>query len=164
MSVEFSYASSIIAVETLEANVPAARPSNAQVRHDLYNTVLTAQAAEECAFFEVQLTGGDGAIDFTALPSTNGREVDGTGLLVKALKFMAPETNAEPVAIEAGESDGLDLGVTVGALEPGGEITLLFPIGVEVKADEKILDLTGDTNEKLQVAVLLVEPPAGEPE
>lgn len=159
MSVQFSYASSIISTETLETNVPAARASNAQVRHDLFNTVLTNQQAEECAYFVAALTAGSGAIDFTALPGTNGRSVDGTGLLAKVIKFRAPDTNAGPMAIKKGVSDGLDIGTQIEALPPGGEVTLKFPAGVEVKADEKILDLTGTGTDTLEVAVVLVEPP-----
>ena len=114
MSVELTYAATVTVVETLEDNVPAATGANRKVRHDQFNgaaglTASTTPPVTKVAAFEKALSAGAATIDLTNLTGTNGATVDGTGLKVQVLKIKNKATNANPITIKTGLTDGYDL-------------------------------------------------------
>ena len=163
MSVTANYLSNVTVNETLTTGVPAANASNAIIVHDQYNSnqALTATSTvpvTKVAAFEQDLTGGAATIDLTSLTGANGVTVDGTGLKVQVIKFIAKAANANVLYVDVGASNGYDL---LGAsmylgLQPGQEITIYGNDATpDIATADKTLDLTGTGTQGLKVIVVM---------
>ena len=110
------------------------------------------------ALFQQALTGGAATIDLTALDGLNDKAVNGTGLRVQILRLRAPSSNANPITVAKGASNGYDgfgAGFSV-TLQPGAEATLLTrDAGGDIAAGNKTLDLTGTGAQALDVEIIM---------
>jgi len=163
MSVAATVTSGLTVVETLGGNRPFAADAKAKVTHDQLNTVAalgaaTSPPATAVAAFQAAMTGGAATIDLTDLLGTNDLPVDGTGLRVQAVKVRNPGTNANPITISKGASNGYNgFGADFSlALTPGAH-ALLFPndAGSDIASNNANLDLAGTGSQALDVEVLL---------
>ena len=160
-SIAVTYKVQTTVVETLGTNVPAA--SVKEVTHTLFNTTKTLNGASTPpvtlhAAFEKALSGGAATIDLTALVGTNNLAVDGTGLRVQVLRVRNPATNANPITIGKGASNGYaGLGASFSlALAAGAEAVILGnDAGSDIGSGNKTLDLAGTGSQALQVEIVL---------
>lgn len=109
------------------------------------------------ANFQKALSGGAGTIDFRALPTPEAGTIDLNGLKVQIVKFRNPNTNANPITIVEGASNGLALfGAAFSiTLQPGQEIqAYLAEAAPDVSATDKTIDLTGTASQALDVQVV----------
>jgi len=110
------------------------------------------------ALFQQALTAGAATIDLTALDGLNDKAVNGTGLRVQLLRLKAPSSNANPITVAKGSSNGYDgfgsvFSVT---LQPGAEVTILTnDAGSDIGAGNKTLDLTGIGSQALDVEIIM---------
>jgi hypothetical protein len=163
MSVEVTYAATATVVETLEDNVPAATAPNRKVRHDQYNGAATLSASTtppvtKVAVFEKALAAGAATIDLTALTGTNEATVDGTGLKVQVLKIKNKSTNANPITIKVGLTDGYQLaGANFEAqISPGQEFLFYGNDATpDIGAAAKTLDLAGTGSQAAEVLIVM---------
>ena len=164
-SVSLSYTGALTVIETLDqALVPDAADANRKITHNAYNTNglslsgSTTPPVSLCASFVKALSSGTGTIDLTALVGTNGVAVDGTGLKVRAFKFINPATNANPITIKFGAANPYNL---LGAswqivLAPGQEAQSYLKDGAPVVGSgAKNIDLSGTGTQALQCQVVL---------
>jgi len=163
MSVTVTYLAKVTAVETLETNVPAAAAANRKVTHSLFDTSKTLDGSSTppatlVAAFEKALAAGVATIDLRALVGTNNVPVDGNGLRVQVLRIRAKSTNANPITIAKGASNGYD-GFGAGfslTLAPGAEQQLFTNDGGgDISGTNKTLDLTGTLTQALEVEIIL---------
>ncbi len=163
MSVELTYAATVTVVETLEDNVPAATGANRKVRHDQFNgsaglTASTTPPVTKVAAFEKALSAGVATIDLTNLTGTNGATVDGTGLKVQVLKIKNKATNANPITIKTGLTDGYELGGAnfEAQISPGQELTFYGNDATpDIGATTKNLDLSGTLSQAAEVILVM---------
>jgi hypothetical protein len=110
------------------------------------------------ALFQQALAAGAATIDLTALDGFNDKAVNGTGLRVQLLRLRAPSSNANPITVAKGVSNGYDgfgsaFSVT---LAPGAEATILTnDAGSDIGAGNKTLDLTGTGAQALDVEIIM---------
>ena len=163
MSVELTYAATATVVETLEDNVPAATATNRKVRHDQFNGAATLSASTtppvtKVAAFEQALVGGLATVDLTNLAGTNGATVDGTGLKVQVLKIKNKATNANPITVKTGLTDGYQL---AGAnfetqLSPGQEFLFYGNDATpDIGTTAKTLDLSGTGSQAVEAIIVM---------
>jgi len=110
------------------------------------------------ALFQQALTAGAATIDLTALDGFNDKAVNGTGLRVQLLRVKNPATNANPITVAKGASNGYDgLGAAFSVtLQPGAEATFLTnDAGGDIAAGNKTLDLTGTGSQALDVEIIM---------
>ena len=110
------------------------------------------------ALFQQALAAGVATIDLTALDGLNDKAVNGTGLRVQILRLRAPSSNANPITVAKGASNGYDgLGSAFSVtLQPGAEATLLTSdAGGDIAAGNKTLDLTGTGAQALDVEIIM---------
>jgi hypothetical protein len=163
MSVQLTYQATVTGRETLETNVPAAAAAKRLVTHDQYNSSAalsstTTPPVTKCAYFEKALVAGAGAIDLTALVGTNGATVDGTGLKVQVFKVQAKATNANPITLSEGASNGYELlgNAWTMVLQPGQEVMVYGNDATpDVAAGAKTIDLAGTGTQALEVSIVL---------
>jgi len=108
--------------------------------------------------FQQALTAGAATIDLTALDGLNDKAVIGTGLRVQLLRLKAPSSNANPITVSKGLSNGYDgLGSAFSVtLQPGAEVTILTnDAGSDIGAGNKTLDLTGTGAQVLDVEIIM---------
>lgn len=97
------------------------------------------------------LSAGAGTLDLTAIPGVDGT-VDATGLKVQACKLICPTTNANPVTVTEGASNGYELlgNAFTFILKPGQHVTLyLDEDAPDVAAGAKNIDLAGTGSQEL---------------
>ncbi len=141
MGVSTTYSSQLDVVETL--TIPdAATGQNSQVTHNAWSTNKLALSASSTpaavlnANFNKALSSGAATVDLTALPGTNNATVSGSGYQVRQIKVQAPKTNANPITIAAGGSNGYNLmgsGWTL-ILKPGAEVLIGAQSGADIGA------------------------------
>ena len=161
MSVTVSYASTLTVSEILATNV--ADMSDKTVVHSGYNSSGTYNAASSppsttVAAFEQALSSGTATIDLRALLGTNNIAVDGNGLRAQFIKFRNKSTNANPITIAKGASNGYDgLGAAFSiALAVGAEFLMkLNDGGNDIGATNKTLDLTGTGAQVLECEIVM---------
>lgn len=161
MSVVATVQSNLAVVETLETNVPAAGSNGRIIRHDQWGRshelkASSTPAATKCAYFSAALSSGDGEIDLTQLPGTNGVTVNGNGLKVRAVHFYNPSANV--VSVEAAAVDGYALFGSDGKINvnPGCWYTAyLGDAAPAIGGTAKLLKLTGTGSQSLNCAFLL---------
>lgn len=162
MSVNVTYASTLQTLETLETNVTHQADGKALTAK--LNTSLSAQGAGSTppctvrAGTDKALSSGTGTLDLTALLGSNGVTVDGSGLRVQLVKFLNPVTNANPITIAKGVSNGYDgFGAAFSlTLAPGAEhLTRLNDAGSDIGGTNKILDLTGTGSQVLSYEIIM---------
>jgi len=163
MSVQATITQNVTAVETLDENMHASAASRSQVTHDGFNTTVVLNStstppASEVGCFEQDLTAGAATIDLTAMPSTNGATVDGTGKRVQAAKFKNPSDNANNMTITEGASNGYDgFGASFSIiLVPGAEVTIFTNDGgTDISGTNKTIDIAGTSTQTLEVSLVL---------
>lgn len=92
------------------------------------------------------LSSGSGSIDLRALTGLNGAAVDLNGLKPRAVLFENPSTNANPITIAKGASNGYTgFGSAYSeTLQPGQKvIKYLGASGTAVSGTVKTLDISG---------------------
>ena len=110
------------------------------------------------ALFQQALAAGVATIDLTALDGFNDKVINGTGLRVQLLRVKNPATNANPITVAKGASNGYDgfgsaFSVT---LQPGAEVTFLTnDAGSDIGSANKTLDLTGTGTQALDVEIIM---------
>jgi len=110
------------------------------------------------ALFQQALAAGAATIDLTALDGFNDKAVNGTGLRVQLLRVKNPTTNANPITVAKGVSNGYDgFGAAFSVtLQPGAEMTFLTnDAGGDIGSGNKTLDLTGTGVQALDVEIIL---------
>jgi len=110
------------------------------------------------ALFDQALTSGTATIDLTALVGANTKTVNGTGLRVQVLRLRNPATNANPISIAKGASNGYDgLGANFkDTLAPGAEfLRYLNDAGSDIGSGNKTLDLAGTGAQVLEVEIIM---------
>jgi hypothetical protein len=163
MSVILEYVTNLTVREILEANTGSAGATDRTVKHSLLNKSVTLNAAStppvsKVAAFEKALVGGAATIDLTALVGTNGAAVDGTGLKVRAIKIIAKDTNANPITITKGLTNGYALAGNTFNWPLSARQEQVFygddstPV---VAAGAKTLDLAGTGTQSVTVIVVL---------
>jgi hypothetical protein len=122
------------------------------------NVVLDANstpAITSDACFDLTLSGGAASLDFTAMVDPNLGSISITGLTPYFFKLINPLTNANPISIAKGASNGYaGFGSTFEiTLQPGEEQTILKHVASNVDGTHKILDVTGTGAQVLKVQV-----------
>jgi hypothetical protein len=115
-------------------------------------------AVTKHAIFKQALTAGAATIDLTSLTDVAGASFSGNGLKVRAAKFRAPATNANPITITPGASNGIDLfGASSSVtLSPGQSVLFYFKDGAPaIASGDKTLDLAGTGTQELEVELLI---------
>lgn len=161
MSVSLAYRADMTATETLTTN--AAALSDATLVHSGYNTTKTLNAsstppATKVASFAQAMTVGAATIDLTDLLGSNGAAVDGSGLRVQAIKLRNKSTNANPITVAKGASNGYDgLGADFSVtLAVGAEITILpNDAGSDIGAANCELDVSGTGSQVLECIIVM---------
>ena len=162
MAVDLTYGVQVTSVETLDVNVPAASASDKTVTHSGFNSSQSLNASTvvpvtKCAYLEKALSSGAGTIDLTAVTGTGGMTVDMTGLKVQVLKIKNKTTNANPITIAKGATNGwtgFGSAWTV-TLAVGQEVTFFGNDATpDVSSTVKVLDLSGTGSQVLEVAIV----------
>lgn len=164
MSLTVTYVASLTVEETLTGatvtDVPAAA---GKVTHSGWNksdklTASTTPPATVTASVAQALTAGAATLDLTALPGTEAT-VSCSGLKVQKLRLQNPPTNANPITIAKGASNGWTPAGSAFSitLMPGQDI--LFgnngvSVGTTVDGTHKTLDLTGTGTQVLNVQIV----------
>lgn len=162
MTVAVTYASKCSVVETLPNNTNSAPDNTRKVTHTNFNSEASLSASSTppvttVAAFEQLLTAGAATINLAALTGTNGASVNMTGLKVQVLKIKAKATNANPISVAVGASNGYDLAgsdfkVT---LSPGQEFLFYGNEATpDVAAGERTLDLAGTGTQGADVIIV----------
>jgi len=149
-------------VETLPADVPGANAQ--QITHnalDIVNKVLNSgstPAITLIAVFQAVLSGGALTLDLTSLTGTNGATVNGNGLKVQAIRIQAPATNANPITVVGGASNGYLCFGTAGKITMwSGSELLFFPNAgtPTIGGSTKTIDLAGTGVQVLNFEILM---------
>lgn len=162
MSVQTTFNLTVNTIETLTTNVPAAVGGGNTLTHGGFNTALTLNAtstppATECAYFEQALSSGAATIDLRALTGSNGRAIDLNGLKVQVFKVKAKASNANPITVTVGASNGYLLAGSAWKviLQPGQEFVFSGNAAAPaVGASAKTIDLSGTGTQSVEVAVI----------
>lgn len=153
-------------VETIESNtIGYSDETKRRVTQDsmaqgtvILNASSTPPAAK-VATFRKSLSAGAATVDMTSLAGAgaNGATVDLTGLKVQVLRLKALATNANPLTVTVGATNGYDLlgaGFNV-ALKPGQRVDIwgndLTP---DVASGDKTLDLAGTGTESIDIQII----------
>jgi hypothetical protein len=164
MSVDVTLQEVCTVIETPPtSNSPDLSAADNTVTHSGFNSTATLGAtttppATLTASFVVTMTAGAADIDLTALPGLNGGTIDGTGLKVQVFRVRAKAANANPVAIEAGDSNGYDMfGANWKLSLAAGQRALLFGNDAtpDVASGDKIIKVSGTGAQQIEVQVVL---------
>lgn len=173
MDVQVSY-SAISTLTITPEGTGVQAPSKTTVHLNTVNLVMTANGTPggnltgtaAYRFSATELTPGNGTatLDLRAAPGPDGLIVDGNNTQVVLLRVIAAATNAAPILVTKGASNGYRLHAaettaTAMTLPPGGEITLYGRGGGDwIDATHKTLDFVGtNTGDKAQVLVVFGE-------
>lgn len=146
-------------VEVLEGNPDSASPSNRTVTHTLFNVAKSLDTdstppAEKVSEFVAALAAGVKTIDLTALLSTNGITLDGTGLEVCFVRVR--NLGASALTVKKGASNGHDVFTDDGVVIPaGGSIGFFTNGSTAVDGTHKTWDLAGTLVETSEWTILL---------
>lgn len=166
MAVDSAQVTSTITVtSTLETNLDSLNANNRKVIYDARNYsaqlgATTTPKVTKHAHLKKAMSSGAATLDLTSLTGAgdNGTTVDLTGLKVQVAYFEAPASNANPVTIEPGASNGYEL---LGSdfkitLQPGQKAGpfWLNNAAPTVGSSAKNLDITGTGSQHLYVTLL----------
>jgi hypothetical protein len=163
MAVSVAYSSLVTSTEILTGNTVGTSTSAARtISHANYNTTaaltsLTTPPVTLCAYFLKTMSAGAATIDLTALVGTNDVAVDFTGLKVQIAKFKNPSTNANPITVTFGASNGYLLGGSAWKyiLQPGAEIVCYTnDASPDVGGSTKTIDISGTSAQALQCTLI----------
>jgi hypothetical protein len=124
------------------------------------NETLTASSTPPVTAHAVgqqAMSGGTGSIDLRALTGLNGAAVDLNGLKPRAILFENPATNANPITVSKGASNGFTgLGSSFSlTLQPGQKVLLrLGASGTAVSGTVKTFDLAGTGSQALKYQIV----------
>lgn len=165
MTVSATYNLRLDATETLTVDVDGS--STPVVIHDklgvkgTLNATSSPPAAETSQVIYSLVTGAK-TIDLTALLSTNGRLINGTGLKVRALRFQ--NLGAHQMTIGKGASSGYDLfggsvALTVpacGASPANTGMQMVFNDGlIAIDGTHKTIDVGGTGTDQFALSIVL---------
>jgi len=159
MTVSATFNLRLDVTETLTIGVDGA--SQPVIQHDQLNVKGTLDAtstppAAEHSQELYNLVAGAKTIDLTALASTNGRVIDGTGLKVQLLRFENKGANSMTIA--KGATNGYDpFGGAVAVTVPAGCAAMLrFNDSLaDIDATHKTLDVAGTLAQQFALSVVL---------
>lgn len=165
MSIAVDFESNLRTVVTLEGDFVSAADATVTINGlDENGTTYTASTSvpvTKVAAYEVAMTAGAVTIDLTALEGLTGEEVvDGTGLKAQFIKFKNKSTNANPLSITKGASNGYGL-VAAGTaftvpLDPGQSVTFsLDDSAPDIASGARTWDVTGTGSQVLQIHVVM---------
>lgn len=165
MSVSLTVTAVNTATEVLAGNSPAASNARKTVTHDQWGESHSLNGASSppvsaIAIKQAALVSGVLTIDLTALTGwgTNGATVNGNGLKVQYLKLRNPATNANPIKVAVGASNGYamhgsDWAIT---LQPGQWANFYGNnASPTIGSGAKNLDLTGTAAQALDVMIVM---------
>jgi len=151
----------VLAAASVPGAASAAARTLLQSNFDTAQKTLTSATTPPVtcgALFKQALSNGAATIDLTALVGANTKTVDGTGLRVQVLRVRNPATNANPISIAKGASNGYDgLGANFKlTLQPGAE-ALVFAndAGSDIGSTNCTLDLAGTGAQVLEVEIIM---------
>lgn len=158
MAVTLSLALTNTATETTTTLLTAASSS---VLHNSYNvskslTASTSQPVTKVGGGELTMSAGAGTINLAALTGVGGT-VDMTGLKVQSAFFRNKSTNANPITIVVGASNGYELlGATMNiVLQPGQWIAIdgneQTP---DVASADRTIDISGTASQVLEYQIV----------
>lgn len=161
MSVSVLHGSTIKTTEVIGNNTGDTTAANRTIIHDQYDVSetldgTTTPAVTQVAGFLMTLVAGAKTIDLTALVSTNGATLSGSGLKVQLLRIKNLGANA--MTIKGGAANGHDMfGSTDGiVIQPGGILHIKTNGGgTSIDATHKNWDVTGTTTQTAQFTILL---------
>lgn len=162
MACTLTYVSQVQAVETIEANVPFAAANSRVITHGLFNSseTLTGSTAVPVVvpvYTEFALSSGALTIDLRSILGSGNSPFDLNGMKVQVVKLRCKSSNANPITISEGATNGYELlgnGFTF-QLKPSQEITMhLKDLSPDVGASAKTIDLTGTGSQVLEVAII----------
>lgn len=128
--------------------------------NDVVLNASSTPAVSMVADFQKALSSGAGTIDLTAVPGVSGTQ-DMTGKKIVMAKFRNPSTNANPITVKFGATNGyllLGTGWQI-TLSPGQEITFGPQAAVaastpSVSSTTKTIDLSGTGSQALDVILV----------
>lgn len=164
MSVSVTYDSRLSVVETFTG--PYVSPADPSILIDQLSTNetltgTTTPPVTKSVAFQLPLVAGAATIDLTALPGKTAEEtVNGTGLRVQHIKVRNKATNANPITVSKGASNGYALsaaGTTFSwPLDPGQELMKRTNDSCpDIAAGAKTIDVAGTGTQILEVAITL---------
>ncbi len=162
MSISVAYTAGITVTETFTGQYVSSGDDtatfNGMNESDTY-TSGTAVPVTKHSDYQLTMTAGAGTINLAALPGKTADEtVVGTGLKVQFFKFRNLSTNANPIKITFGASNGYDL---LGAdfivnLLPGQSIQgFLDEAAPDIASGDRLLDVTGTGSQILEVFLVM---------
>jgi hypothetical protein len=158
-----SLVSSLLVLETFQGPYVSPTDATAGFGNQLAENITlngdSSPAASEHAEFQKAMVSGAGTIDLTAMPGKTVNEtINGTGLKVQMAKFRALATNANPITIVKGASNGYALlGASMNVtLLPGQSQTLnLDGAAPTIGSGAKTLDISGTGTQVLEVELVM---------
>lgn len=162
-TVAVTYEAKCTVQETLDTTLaPAASASNRKITHDQYNWSGTLNSgttppATDVLSFVKALSAGAATIDLTAI-THEGRTIDGTGKKVQIFKARNKPTNANPITIQPGASNGYDLAGASSkiVLNPGDHVMLYcHDTAPDIASGDKTIDLSGTGAQELELEIVL---------
>lgn len=123
-------------------------------------TASTSVPVTKATAFRVTLSSGTGSIDLTALPGLTVNEtIDCTGLKLQAMKLRNLSTNANPITIAKGASNGYGLNAagTTWSLPISPGQSVLFEgkdSSPDVASGARVMDVTGTGSQILEVEIV----------
>jgi len=124
-------------------------------------TGSTSPASTKGSIFTVTLSGGAATLDLTAIPGLTPNEtIDGTGLKVQFIKFTPTSSNANPITVSKGASNGYGMtaaGTTWSIPMDAGqsETKQLNASSITIDATHKNIDFAGTAAQTIKVAIVL---------
>lgn len=114
----------------------------------------TSPTGTEAWSGQIALVAGAATIDLSNLTQAGFGTVNATGLKVRAIQVLAPNTNAGAIQIGTGASNGYaELGV-LSKIQPGGDATVYNPNAAAIDGTHKTLDLAGTGTDKLNIHIV----------
>ncbi len=151
----------VTVTEILAGNV--VNLSDKTVKHSTLNLSKTLDAGTtppvtKVASFLMTLDPTTHTLDLTSIPGTNGATVDGTGLKVQAIAFVATATNANKIAVTYGGANPYNLLGTTFTFEllAGQELVLYGNDATpDIAAGAKNILFTGTGVQTMSIIVVM---------
>ncbi len=164
MASSASLAMSLTVTEEIANNTDSLSATARSVTHNAFNVSETlprsaspAVPFTSTAFFKKALSSGAATIDLTSLTGTNGKTVDLTGLKVQAILLRNPSTNANPITVGEGATNGYELAGNAWSvqLKPGMSCMIYAAEQApDVGSSAKTIDLAGTGSQALDVGIV----------
>jgi len=161
MSVQAILTSNLTVQETIigaDSNAQTIQFSGLNENGVAYNAGTAVPVSKQSNFSQA-LTSGAATVNLAALPGlTSDETVVGTGLRIQLMKISAPATNANPITIAKGASNGhTGLGSSWSQTVKPGQ-TALFQLdsgGTVIASGDRTFDLAGTAVQVLNFSIVL---------